>query len=163
MNGIKAVQIVTEDEDISLTERYTRVQRYVKQHPDEECIFLSVHGNASGMGDWMNARGWCAYTTKGQNESDRLAECLYDAAQVAYKDLAVRTNMADGDRDWEANFSVIYGVDHAKDQAVRIPAVLIEHFFYDNQQDCKLMLSDEGQERMAMVDVEGIMRYFNNI
>jgi N-acetylmuramoyl-L-alanine amidase len=48
---------------------------------------LSVHVNAAGNGSWMNATGWSAWTTKGQNNSDKLADCLYDAAEELLKPL----------------------------------------------------------------------------
>ena len=40
---------------------------------------------------WMNATGWSCYTCKGQTESDRLADCLYNAADQILKNQVIRT------------------------------------------------------------------------
>ena len=66
---------------------------------------LSVHVNAAGNGDWYNATGWSAWTTKGQNNSDKLADCLYEAAEELLKPLGkkLRYDMTDGDKDFEVH------------------------------------------------------------
>lgn len=152
--GVKPVLIVPEENDIPLNERARRVREYVQSHPDEKCVFISIHGNASGNGEWMQAQGWSAWTTKGQNESDRLAERLYDAFQPLLRDRKVRVNTTDGDRDYEANFAVIRKAE------IACPAVLTENFFMDNKSDCSFMLSEQGRDRIAHAHMVGILNYF---
>ena len=155
VNGIKAVKLVPEDTDISLSERANRANKYKAEHPEDKCIFLSIHGNACGNGGWMNAKGWSAWTTKGQNNSDKLADCLYTAFESQFKDRTIRTDKRDGDKDYEENFTVIY--------KAAMPAVLTENFFYDNEEECAFMMEDSTQERIAMATVEGCLRYFNGL
>ena len=65
--GYDSELLVPEDDDIPLSERVRRI-------------------NAAGNGSkWMNATGWSCYTCKGQTESDRLADCLYKAAEQILK------------------------------------------------------------------------------
>lgn len=142
------------EEDVKLTPRYKRANEYQAKHPDKKCIFISVHANNIGDGgSWTKARGWSAYTTKGQNTSDILAECLYDAAEEMFipKGLKVLKGKTDGDRDYEENFTVIYGA--------AMPAVLTENFFYSNVDDCKYIMSDEGINDIADVHVKGITKF----
>lgn len=153
--GIK-VHIVTPeiDEDIPLKTRYTRANDMKTKHPELKHLFISVHSNAHGDGSkWTSAQGWSCYTTKGQNTSDKLAECLYDAAEEILPQLnkKIRTDCSDGDRDWEENFTVIKGTT--------MPSVLTENMFYTNIEDTKFLLSEEGQKAIRDIHVNGILKY----
>lgn len=152
--GVKPVLIVPEVNDIALSTRAERVKEYVRKHPDERCVFVSIHGNASGNGAWMKAQGWSAWTTTWQNESDRLVERLYDAFQPLLRDRKVRVNETDGDRDYEANFAVIRKAE------IACPSVLTENFFMDNKSDCAFMMSEEGRDRIAHAHMVGLLNYF---
>lgn len=116
-------------------------------------FIISVHVNAAGNGSWMNARGWSAWTTKGKTNSDKLADCLYDAAEEILKkyDIKIRTDKSDGDRDYEANFTVIHKSN--------CPAVLTENLFMDNKEDVEFLLSDYGKQELANVHVKGILNW----
>lgn len=154
--GLKAVNLVHEENDITLTERALRANQYIKQNPGEKCILLSVHGNAAGNGSqWMSARGWEAWTTVGKTKSDTLAEFLYEAATFVFPEgTKLRTDRSDGDKDKEKNFTVIY-------KAV-CPAVLTENFFYDNKEDCTYMMSEYGIDAIARVHLLGAKRFFDS-
>lgn len=119
----------------------------------KKAFMISVHVNAAGSGDWYNATGWSAYTTKGQNNSDKLADCLYDAAEEILVPLGkkLRTEKSDGDRDHEANF---YIIKHSN-----CVCTLTENFFMDSKDDVKFLLSDEGKQCITKVHVEGIKKY----
>mgnify|MGYP004681114227 CR=1 FL=1 len=55
--------IVPELEDVPLKDRVDRVNRIACKYGISESLLLSIHVNAAGNGSqWMNARGWCAYT-----------------------------------------------------------------------------------------------------
>ena len=154
-NGITVFMVCPErDKDISLTTRYTRANNFVAKNPGKKGLLISVHANAHGDGkSWTNARGWCAYTTKGQNNSDKLAECLYEEAERIFlsKKLSIRTDFTDKDRDWESNFTIIYGAN--------MPAVLTENFFYTNVDDCAYLLTAQGIEDIAEVHYQAILKF----
>lgn len=144
--------IVTESNDISLSERAKRVNKICSDLGTDRVILISVHANASGNGTkWMDAQGWCAYTTVGTTKSDKLADFLYDEAEKNFNGRKIRKDNSDGDRDWEANFTVIY--------KSACPAVLTENFFYDNVDDVKYILSKEGREAVIKTHVDGIINY----
>ena len=118
------------------------------------CIYVSIHVNAAGNGkEWKNATGWSAWTTRGQNNSDKLANCLYDAAEEILTPLKkkIRTDKSDGDRDYESNFYVIKNSNCI--------CTLTENFFMDSKQDCEWLLSDEGKKAITAIHVEGIKKY----
>lgn len=151
---IKPVILVPEEEDIALSIRAARANKYIRSNPDEKFVLVSIHGNAAGNGStWMSARGWEAWTTVGKTNSDKLAEHLYNAARKFFPvDTKFRTDKADGDQDKESNFTVIY-------KAI-CPAVLTENFFYDNLDDCRYMLSYEGIDAIARAHLAGTVYYF---
>ena len=153
-HGIEVYVVVPEDTDIPLKTRYKRINNRKAEDPNKKYLMISIHANAAGNGKaWMNARGWSAYTTVGQNNSDKLAECLYDAAENILIPMGqkIRYDRTDGDKDWEANFTIIYGAN--------MPAVLTENLFQDNVDDVKFLLSDEGKEAIAEVHRRGILKF----
>ena len=81
--GYDADLIVEEDRDVSLQDRCKRVNNWCELKGSKNVILVSVHVNAAGNGEWMNATGWSAYTSRGQTSADKLADCLYDAAKEA--------------------------------------------------------------------------------
>ena len=151
--GIDASPVVTETNDIPLSTRVQRVNRICSKVGASNVMLVSIHANAAGNGGWMNAKGWSCYTSKGSTESDRIAECLYDAFEKEFSDRKIRKDLSDGDRDWEENFYVL-----AKS---RCPAVLLENYFYDNPEECEFLLKEETKERIASAAALGIARYLD--
>lgn len=141
-------------ESADLVQRSKNTNAYIakKSKENKKCLYISIHVNAAGNGSkWMNAKGWECYTTPGQNNSDKLAECLYDSAKKIFKNKKIRTDLSDGDSDKEANFYVL--------KKANCPAVLIENFFMDNKEDLEFIKSTEGKKQCAEVIVQGILNY----
>lgn len=150
--GVDASLVVMETNDVTLRNRVNRVNTICNRIGASNVLLVSVHSNAAGNGcAWMNAKGWSCYTTKGETKSDLVAECLYDAFEEEFQDRKIRKDMSDGDRDWEENFYVL--------QKSKCPAVLLENFFYDNQEECAWLLQEETKKRIANAAVEGIIKY----
>ena len=150
--GHDAELLVPEDNDVSLFQRCDRVNRFCYALGKENVILVSIHCNAAGKGDrWYNATGWCAYTTPKDTPADRLATCLYNAAQIHIPDQRLRMDLTDGDPDIEASF---YLLRHTS-----CPAVLTENLFMDNQADVEYLLSDIGQTNLVNIHVTGINFY----
>ncbi|MBD5303157.1 MAG: N-acetylmuramoyl-L-alanine amidase [Bacteroides sp.] len=153
--GYDAVQLVPEDADISLGERVNRINSWCDRLGTKNVCMVSIHNNAAGAGQWMTARGWEAWTSKGQTQGDKLADCLYDAAEKVLKPLLpgvkIRTDMADGDRDKESNFTILY--------RSKCAACLTENMFMDNREDVVWLLSACGRDAIARLHVEGIKAY----
>lgn len=150
--GYDVSLVVTETNDISLKTRVNRINAVCSQIGTENVILVSIHSNAAGNGkNWMNAKGWSCYTTKGNTKSDILAELLYDSFETSFPDRKIRKDMQDGDRDWEENFYII--------QKSKCPAVLIENFFYDNKEECYWLMQEAVKVRIAMAIGQGIRDY----
>lgn len=148
--GYLVFDIVTEDIDIGLSERANRANKIIAEYGADKCIFLSIHCNAAKNGEWANATGWSAWTTKGQNNSDKLAECLCDACEIV--GIKLRKDTIDGDKDYEKNFTVIYKTN--------CPAVLVENMFMDSKSDLAFLQSEEGVEKLLNLHIIGIQKYF---
>ncbi|MBQ3249926.1 MAG: N-acetylmuramoyl-L-alanine amidase [Bacteroidales bacterium] len=142
--------LVPEPEDIPLNVRVKRINAICRAVGVKNTILISIHLNAAGDGSkWMRATGWSCYTCKGQTESDRLADCLYKAAEQNLKNQVIRSDYArDGDPDWEEDF---YILRHSL-----CPAVLVEQFFMDNKKDFAYLISDEGKRNLIDVIVGGL-------
>ena len=151
--GYDAELVVPEDADISLGQRCARVNAVCDRMGTRNVCLVSIHNNAAGNGtQWMSARGWEAWTSKGQTQGDRLADCLYDAAQKHLpKGTKIRTDLADGDRDKEENFTILY--------RSKCAACLTENLFQDNREDVDCLLSPAGREAIVTLHVEGIKAY----
>ena len=106
--GLDASLLVPEEKDISLPERCRRVNECCRQLGKDKILLISIHCNAAGRGNcWLSARGWCAYTTRGNTRADALATSLYTAAQAHHPGHSLRTDYTDGDPDWEENFYIL--------------------------------------------------------
>lgn len=150
--GYDAERIVKENVDVSLSERARRANEFCGKLGASNVILISVHCNAAGNGsEWMKARGWSAYTTKGKTKADDLANCLYDAAESVFVGQKIRKDMSDGDPDWEENFYIL--------QKTKCAAVLTENFFQDNKDDVCFLLSTEGKQQVVKAHVDGIIKY----
>lgn len=153
--GYNAELLVPEIEDISLSERAKRVNKICDEYGTSNVILISIHANAAGNGDkWLNAKGWSAYTTRGNTKSDTIAEYFYDEAEKNFVGRKIRVDMSDGDRDWESNFYIC--------QKSKCPAVLTENFFYDNIDDVNYILSDEGRDAVIKTHVNAIINYIKD-
>nr|DAX87385.1 MAG TPA: Cell wall hydrolase autolysin [Caudoviricetes sp.] len=148
--GIDAERIVKEDTDVPLSERCRRVNEYKAS----EAILISIHCNAAGGGStWMQARGWEAWTSMGQTKADKLATCLYEAAEKYLPGMNIRKDITDGDPDKESGF---YILKHTK-----CPAVLTENLFQDNRTDVDFLLSEAGKRAIVDLHVNGIINYLS--
>lgn len=136
--------------------RTTRINNKYKEIKKEGCkaFLISVHINAAGSGrEWVNATGWSCYTTKKQNNSDKLSEKMYDAAEEVLKPFGktFRTDKSDGDRDLEKDFWILNKSD--------CPCTLTESFFMDCKKDKEWLMSDEGRKAIIDLHVKGILKY----
>ena len=137
--------------------RVNFVNTLCKKFGASKCLYVSIHVDASGCGDWMQARGWTVYTSKGKTKADNLATFLYDAAKKYipqdHKN-ALRSDWSDGDPDKEYGYYVL--------TKTKCPAVLTENLFQDNKEDVDFLLSDEGRHAISRIHVEGIIGYLNS-
>lgn len=153
--GIKYYIVTPEEKDIKLQTRANRANKkyYEAKNNGVTAFLISVHVNAAKNGEWYTARGWSAWTSKGQTKGDKLADRLYEAAHEVLdpKKIKIRTDKTDGDEDLESNFFILKNTDCA--------ACLTENFFMDNKEDVEYLLSPEGINDVVRIHVEGIKKY----
>lgn len=137
----------TDSADVPLDKRVAKANSY----DASETFFVSIHCNAANS----KARGFEIYTTKGQTDSDILAECIANEVEVLYKSLGLnlRFDKSDGDKDKESDFYVL--------RKTKCPAVLLETLFFDNAEDFKVLRNPKFQEDYAKAVVKGIKTFIN--
>jgi N-acetylmuramoyl-L-alanine amidase len=146
------------DYDVPLTTRAKRANAFCDKYGKDNCLFISVHANAAGSNDkWLNGRGWSVWTTVGKTQSDTYATIFYKEAEklLPQYGMTLRKNSANGDYDFESNFTVIY--------KTKCPAILTENLFQDNKTDCKFLMSDKGRDVIAQIHVNAIKEIINKL
>ena len=134
--------VVNTNNDVSLTERKKEINR-VHAEKDFNSIMVSIHGNAGG------GTGFEVFTTRGQTKADPIATVFFRELENEFPGKRMRTDITDGDVDKEANFTVLM---------CQPPAVLTENLFFDNRADAEIMMSDDGQNRIARAHFEAIKK-----
>ncbi len=144
--GIPYINIVPEYKDVSLRNRVERANQYA----NTQCFYLSVHSNLGG------GKGCEVFTSPNQNKSDAIATIFGEECQNTFPDMKLRTDLSDGDLDKEEKFYVLI---HTK-----MPAVLTESFFMDNEMECKKwLMTREGRDKIAEYHVNSIIRVKHEI
>lgn len=141
--GIPYRILVPEETDISLGERCRRANK-IYEETEGDCFLLSIHANAGG------GTGWEVYTSPGQTKADPMATVFYKEAEKEFAPdgWRIRADYSDGDPDKENAFYILM---HTK-----APAILTESFFMDTEKDCRFLMSENGQQRIANMHVAAI-------
>lgn len=152
--GYNVHLIVTEDEDISLSDRVKRANKLCKTYGASNCIFISIHSNAAGGGkQWMGARGFSVHICQGASKkSESLANFLYDAAKEDGHFKMRKPSQTQ--KYWINNFYVIKNTS--------CPAILSESGFYDNVDDCEYLITPEARENVAEFHFKAIENYIKS-
>lgn len=152
--GYNVELLVPEIYDVPLSERVRRVNQYCNDYGASNVVVVSVHINAAGNGtQWLSARGFSVFTSKGKTKSDELATIMYEEAEKSHIDFKIRRDFSDGDPDWEDNFTIL--------TKTKCPAVLSENFFMDNKDDVNFLLSQIGKNVVKNIHINSIIRYAN--
>lgn len=152
--GYNVELLVPEIYDVPLSERVRRINQHCNDYGASNVVVVSIHINAAGNGtQWLSARGWSVYTSKGKTMSDELAIIMCEEAEKSHIDFKIRKDMSDGDADWEENFTIL--------TKTKCPAVLSENFFMDNEDDVDFLLSQTGKDVVKNIHINSIIRYTN--
>ena len=121
------------DTDTPLTQRCQMANMFNADY------FVSIHANADKE-YWTSASGWEIYVVSKGGKAEELAKKIHKYSQeLGLKDRGIKT----------ANFTVL------KDTTM--PAVLIEHGFYTNKEECEKLKSDSFRQKCAEADAKGIL------
>lgn len=147
--GYDARRIVTEDRDVSLSERVRRVNNVCSQVGAKNVVFVSVHINAASGSGWSTASGWCGYVAPNASEnSKKLAQILY--AESVERGLKGNRSVP-STKYWTGNFYVIRNTN--------CPSVLTENLFQTNQTEVNFLLSEKGKQTVTDLHVAGLKKY----
>lgn len=151
-NGLDCIDIVNSDLDVSLGERVRKANALAK---DRKCVYISIHSDAAGDGvKWHPASGISVWTSKGQTKSDIFASIVIDELQAKFlQSIKCRTNMTDGDADWEENFYVL--------RETRCPAILCELGFHTNEAETKRMMTTEFKDKVVDALLAAALKWEN--
>lgn len=146
-DGYSVHRIVTEDiEDVPLSERVKRANNICDKYGAKNCIFISIHANASGE-TWSNASGCCVFVAKQSSQlSKELAKLYYQEVVEA----GLAGNRCD-QKYWTENFYVI--------KNTKCPAILTENLFYTNKSDLEILKSDTGKAKIVEMHENAIKNY----
>lgn len=135
--------------DVPLKTRVAKANMYGRN-----ICYISVHGNAAGDGkNWMNARGWSIFTSKGYTKADPIAQVFVEEAEKLLPEVNCKVRKYSQkiyEQDWEENFYVL--------KNTMMPAVLTENLFYDNKQDNAIMQTDIGIDILARIHANAMKR-----
>lgn len=137
-HGVEVIETVTDDTDVSLPERCNIAN---KNNAD---YFVSIYANADGNGyDWTSVRGWEIHIVGKGGKAEKLAKAIHKHSIpiLGLKDRGVRIS----------NFQVLRDTD--------MPAVLIEHGFYTNKEECDILKTEEFRQKCAEADAKGILEF----
>lgn len=156
--GVDCVIDYIDDDMPGLTssqELVRRVQIVNEMAKKTDCLYVSIHVNASAKNGWDKATGFSIYTSPGRTESDILATYIFDEAAELLKPTGkkFRKDTSDGDPDYEENFYVL--------RKTLCPAVLTENFFQNSKEDVEWLESEEGFKTVVSYHVLGILKYLN--
>lgn len=122
------------DTDTPLTQRCQMANMFNANY------FVSIHANADKE-YWTNANGWEIYVVSKGGKAEELANKIHKHSieDLGLKDRGLKT----------ANFTVLTDTN--------MPAVLIEHGFYTNKEECEKLKSDSFRQKCAEADAKGIL------
>jgi len=143
--GIQAVDLVVQQESIPLKERVRRANEINETH---RCAFISVHANAAVP----KASGVRTFTRmKPTPASQWWAETLVDhiSDETGLKNLGTKDHILRPDKKTGEMKKVNLGVL----KGLTMPGALTENGFMTNHEDCKILESDDGRERIAAAHV----------
>lgn len=152
-DGIECYLLVTEDIDVSLTERVKRANKHYKE--DNDTILISLHLNASGNGkDWCKGSGWQVIIN--DNASDKTKDLANFLTYSAVgKELNVRRQKK----------LCNYWIDNklAILKNTKCPTVLTENLFMDNINDYHVLIHEDGKQLIADLHVDAIKNYIKKL
>lgn len=151
---IKVVFTNPTEKEIGLSKR-KNFANSLETKEGEIKFLVSIHNNAAGNGDnWMQARGFEIYTSKGQTLSDKFASIIFQGLRDDFPNFNARMDTSDGDEDKEENFTVLVG---------NYSAVLLEWLFQDNQKDVELLANEKTNELLVKSLVRSLLYINHNI
>lgn len=152
--GISATAIVSEEKDVSLSNRCLRVNTIAKNMKalGYDTLLLSMHCNAGPDNWWSNAKGWSCWVYKNaSSKSKKMGQIMAEKA----KEMNLLGNRWTPPTGYnECNFYICKNTN--------CPCVLCENMFMTNREDVEFLLSEEGKKKLIDLYVVSILNYMNH-
>ncbi|GAB5550538.1 MAG: hypothetical protein Sapg2KO_01290 [Saprospiraceae bacterium] len=142
--GIHTICLHQDVEDTSLTMRTQMANKYHSNYG--QTILLSIHSNSSPV---PGKRGFEIYTA-GSPQGNQLGSYLLKAVR---EKLAGKIPIADKDG------AVIKAAKFYMLTSTKMPALLVEHLYFSNYEDAKLLMQEEIVEGFAEAYLAAILAY----
>jgi N-acetylmuramoyl-L-alanine amidase len=132
-HNVEVIETVEDDTDLALSSRCGIANFH-------DCdYFVSIHANAYNT-SWNDVSGWEIYIIGKGGKAEKLAEKIHKYSKdLGLKDRGIKIG----------NFQVL--------RDTNMPAVLIEHGFYTNKEECEKLKSDSFRQKCAECDAKGIL------
>ena len=151
--NVTVIRVVTENEDIRLSERVARINKACKRFGSRNCCAISLHIDACASdGNWHSASGFSVRVSKNASDkSKKLAKCIYEQAERA----SLKGNRSvPPEKYWVQDLAICRETNCA--------AVLTESLFQDNKHDVEFLLSENGKNTIVQLHVKGILDYIKS-
>ena len=141
-HNVEVVLTCTDTKDLTLTKRCKIANEKKADY------FVSIHANAFYYKDekqrdiveYNDVSGWEVHIISKGGKAEQLAKKIHKHSQeLGLKDRGIKVS----------NFQVLRDTD--------MPAVLIEHGFYTNKNECENLKSDSFRQKCAECDAKGIL------
>ena len=141
-HNVEVVLTCTDTKDLTLTKRCKIANEKKADY------FVSIHANAFYYKDekqrdiveYNDVSGWEVHIISKGGKAEQLAKKIHKHSQeLGLKDRGIRVS----------NFQVLRDTD--------MPAVLVEHGFYTNKEECEKLKSDSFRQKCAECDAKGIL------
>ena len=135
-HDVEVIETVIDDTDVSLSARCSIANK------NKADYFVSIHANADKE-YWTDVNGWEIHIVGKGGKAEQLAKSIHkhSIATLGLKDRGIQVS----------NFQVL--------RDTNMPAVLIEHGFYTNKEECELLKTESFRQKCAEVDARGILSY----
>lgn len=131
--------------DVPLEKRTKIENELSKKH---KTFYFSIHSNGFGK---KKAHGTEVWTSPGfTGRSDKGASIFMHEFVKEFPWIEVRKDVSDGDVDKESNLWVL--------KHTRGSAFLIESMFHTNERECRVLMTEEGREKIAKALFNTILR-----
>ena len=132
--GLEAIDIINDWQDVSLSER---VRRANELHRGRPCVYISIHSDANGNGkEWNSASGIGTYVyEKGSRASNDMAKYMHQELACNFSGIAKDRKIK------KCNFYVT--------RVTNCPAVLLELGFHTNKDEVKLIQGEDWKNRVV--------------
>ena len=134
-----------------LSRRCERANSWFKDDKaDHECIFVSLHTDATSLNAWSNASGCSLYICGNSSVKSHVLQNSY-LKMFKYYNLL-------GNRIGAARINDFYVLTHTK-----MPAILVENLFITNKDDCKVLSCINEDNRLVLAHFTAIRDYFVSV